>query len=118
VSQRLVPKADGSGRVAALETLPGILPLWNLIRDQKTFQLPSLMQRGKGLGIVRLDDSLGELVADGTIDRDAAIAVSSTFEDADASLREASHRGEPPVQEERGSLLERAGAFFTKRGGP
>jgi twitching motility protein PilT len=38
-----------------------------LIRDNKTYQIPSLQQRGKALGIVRLDDSLGELVKGGKI---------------------------------------------------
>ncbi len=65
ISQRLVPNADRSGMVAAVELLPGSPPLWALIRDGKTFQIPSLQQRGKALGIVRLDDSLADLVRSG-----------------------------------------------------
>lgn len=65
ISQRLVPNADRSGMVAAAELLPGSSPLWALIRDGKTFQIPSLQQRGKALGIVRLDDSLADLVRTG-----------------------------------------------------
>jgi twitching motility protein PilT len=49
----------------AVELLPGSPALWALIRDNKTFQIPSLQQRGKALGIVRLDDSLAELVQKG-----------------------------------------------------
>jgi len=65
ISQRLVPNATRTGMVAAAELLPGSPPLWALIRDGKTFQIPSLQQRGKALGIVRLDDSLAELVRSG-----------------------------------------------------
>jgi twitching motility protein PilT len=65
ISQRLVPTADRAGVHAAAELLPGTPPLWALIRDGKTFQIPSLQQRGKALGIVRLDDSLAELVRQG-----------------------------------------------------
>jgi twitching motility protein PilT len=73
VAQRLVPRADASGVVAAVEILPGIVPLWNLIREQKTYQIASLQQRGRGLGIVRLDESLLELVKSGTVTREAAL---------------------------------------------
>jgi twitching motility protein PilT len=65
VSQRLLPGANGQGMVAAVELLPGSVALGNLIRDNKTFQIPSLQQRGKALGIVRFDDSLAELVRSG-----------------------------------------------------
>ncbi|MDB4974435.1 MAG: Twitching motility protein PilT [Myxococcaceae bacterium] len=65
ISQRLVPSADRKTVKAAVELLPGSSPLWALIRDNKTFQIPSLQQRGKSLGIVRLDDSLAELVRSG-----------------------------------------------------
>ena len=65
VSQRLVPSADRKSMHAAVELLPGSSALWALIRDNKTFQIPSLQQRGKALGIIRLDDSLADLVRAG-----------------------------------------------------
>ncbi|MEY4512472.1 MAG: hypothetical protein RLZZ450_4594 [Pseudomonadota bacterium] len=65
ISQRLVPSTDRKSVKAAVELLPGSPPLWALIRDNKTFQIPSLQQRGKALGIVRLDDSLADLVRSG-----------------------------------------------------
>jgi twitching motility protein PilT len=67
VSQRLVRGVDGSRVVAAAEVLPGSIALWNLIRENKTYQIPSLQQRGKAMGIVRLDDSLAELVRAGKV---------------------------------------------------
>jgi twitching motility protein PilT len=62
ISQRLLPTADRRQLCAAAEVLPGSTPLWNLIRENRTFQITSLQQRGKSLGIIRLDDSLLELV--------------------------------------------------------
>lgn len=78
VGQRLVPSVDRTRMHAAVELLTGTVALWNLIRDEKTFQIPSLQQRGKALGIVRLDDSLAELVRAGKVDRDAALAVAES----------------------------------------
>lgn len=75
VSQRLVPTKDGTGVAAAVELLPGSVALWSLIRDAKTFQIPSLQQRGKGFGIIRLDESLLDLVRAGRITKEAALAV-------------------------------------------
>ena len=72
VSQRLVRGVDGSRVLAAAEVLPGSVALWNLIRENKTYQIPSLQQRGKSLGIVRLDDSLGDLVRGGKVTLDEA----------------------------------------------
>ncbi|MEY4578808.1 MAG: hypothetical protein RL701_3511 [Pseudomonadota bacterium] len=65
ISQRLMPTADRKQLCAAAEVLPGSTPLWNLIRENRTYQITSLQQRGKSLGIVRLDDSLFDLVKSG-----------------------------------------------------
>lgn len=74
VSQRLVPREDGRGRVVAAELLTGGMALWTLIRDDKLFQLPSLLQRGRGFGMIRIEDSLNELLAAGVISIDTAKA--------------------------------------------
>ncbi|MFI5308104.1 MAG: PilT/PilU family type 4a pilus ATPase [Polyangiales bacterium] len=62
VSQRLVPKASGKGRVPAIELMMVTHAVSNLIREDKTHQLPSVMQTGKAAGMITLDDSLDELV--------------------------------------------------------
>ncbi len=67
VSQQLVPKADGSGRVIALEIMVNTPAVGNLIRESKTFMLPGIIQTGKKLGMKLMDDSLLELVQQGTI---------------------------------------------------
>ncbi|MEW6349178.1 MAG: type IV pilus twitching motility protein PilT [Thermodesulfobacteriota bacterium] len=61
VTQRLVPNKGWSGLVLATEILLGTLPIANLIRSQKTFQIRSAMTTSRGLGMQLLDDNLMEL---------------------------------------------------------
>jgi twitching motility protein PilT len=61
IAQTLCKKIGG-GRVAALEVLIVTSAISNLIREAKTFQIPSLMQVGKAIGMVTLNDALMELV--------------------------------------------------------
>jgi twitching motility protein PilT len=68
-SQRLVLRADGKGRVAALELMVANKAVANLIRENKTFQLRSVMQTGAAQGMRSLDAALEELVKAGTITR-------------------------------------------------
>jgi twitching motility protein PilT len=87
VGQRLVPNLDRSGVHAAVELLPGSLALSALIRDNKTFQIPSLQQRGKGVGITRLDDSLAELVRGSRVAPEDALAVAEAPAELMATLK-------------------------------
>jgi twitching motility protein PilT len=61
IAQTLCKKIGG-GRAAALEVLIVTSAMSNLIREAKTFQIPSMMQVGKALGMVTLNDALLELV--------------------------------------------------------
>ncbi len=61
IAQTLCRKVGG-GRVAALEVLITTPALSNLIREGKTFQIPSMMQVGKASGMVTLNDALMDLV--------------------------------------------------------
>ncbi len=53
--------------VLAVEILIGTLPMANLIKDGKVFQIPSMMQTGKSIGMRQMDDSLLSLVEEGRI---------------------------------------------------
>jgi twitching motility protein PilT len=66
ISQTLCKKIGG-GRVAAREVLLSIPAVTNLIREGKTFQIPTVMQTSKRLGMVTLNDALLELVDGGLI---------------------------------------------------
>jgi twitching motility protein PilT len=72
VSQQLVPRADGQGRVLALEILVNNPAVQNLIREAKTFMLPGVIQTGRKLGMRLMDDSLLDLVNKGIISKEEA----------------------------------------------
>jgi twitching motility protein PilT len=65
-------KKKGGGRVAAREVLLSIPAVSNLIREGKTFQIPSIMQTNKRAGMVTLNDSLLELVDQGLVEPEEA----------------------------------------------
>jgi twitching motility protein PilT len=67
IAQTLLPK-KGGGRVAALEVLIVTPAISNLIREGKTFQIPSAMQTGKTHGMVMLNEALFEHVQNGTVE--------------------------------------------------
>src|SRR5947209_1353418 len=67
ISQQLVPRADGTGRVVALETLTNTPAVANVIREAKTYMLPGIIQTGKKLGMQLMDDALAALRDQGLI---------------------------------------------------
>jgi twitching motility protein PilT len=67
VSQILVRRADGRGRVAAFETLVAISSVRNSIRERKTHQISSVIQTGQQHGMITLDQSLSQLARAGVI---------------------------------------------------
>ena len=75
ISQRLVPTADGKGRLPALELLVVNRAIGNMIRDEKTVQIRSSMQTGKSHGMYLLEQSLNELVESGKITREVALEI-------------------------------------------
>ncbi len=70
ISQQLVPRLDGSGRIMALEILINTPAVANCIREGKTFMLPGVMQTGKAVGMITMDDSLQNLYSAGLISRE------------------------------------------------
>ena len=89
VAQRLLPNPQGTGVVAAVELLVGVLALANLIRDNKLFHLPNLMMRGRAFGMLRLDDSLLELVRAGKLAEDVALRHADSKKEMLAALHPA-----------------------------
>ena len=67
VAQRLIPRADGTGRVLALEILVRNDAITNCIKEGNTHQIYSMMQIGKEDGMLTLDSSLAELFKNGLI---------------------------------------------------
>jgi twitching motility protein PilT len=78
VCHALMPKASGSGRVAALEILVANPAIRNLIRDDKIHQIYGTMQAGQEkYGMQTMNQSLARLVEKRLITRDEAASVSS-----------------------------------------
>ena len=73
VSQTLCRRLGG-GRVAAREVLLAVPAVANLIREGKTFQIPTVMQTSRRLGMVTLNDALLDLVDAGAVDPAEAYA--------------------------------------------
>jgi twitching motility protein PilT len=89
VAQTLLKK-KGGGRIAALEILVVTPAISNLIREGKTFQIPSIMQTGKNIGMQMLNDSILDHVKAGLVEP-----------------QEAYDRA--PAKKEMGNLLTRSG---------
>ncbi|MBS7239693.1 MAG: type IV pilus twitching motility protein PilT, partial [Acetatifactor sp.] len=76
ITQQLIPTANGEGRVIATEVMIANFAISNLIRENKTIQIPSLLQSGRREGMHTLNDDLVRLVQDDKITRDTALKVS------------------------------------------
>ena len=74
ISQQLVPRADGKGRVLVLEILTNTPAVANVIRESRTFMLPGIIQTGKKQGMQLMDDALAEAYRNGLISSEEALA--------------------------------------------
>ncbi|MGA2775105.1 MAG: type IV pilus twitching motility protein PilT [Candidatus Omnitrophota bacterium] len=74
VSQLLLPRVGGKGRVLATEIMIGTPGIRNLIREQEVEQIPTLMQTGTQYGMRTMDKSLKDLVTSGAITLDIALS--------------------------------------------
>ena len=76
ITKALLPKIGG-GRVAAYEILVATPAVRSLIRQNKSFQIPSAMQTGKRQGMQTLDDALADLIRSGKVTLDTALSVAN-----------------------------------------
>jgi twitching motility protein PilT len=74
ISQQLVPRVDGTGRVLALETLTNTPAVANVIREARTYMLPGIIQTGKKQGMQLMADALAALRDQGLISAEEADA--------------------------------------------
>ena len=73
VSQQLLPKADGSGRVAAFEVMMATTAIRNLIREEKIHQIDTAIQTGSKFKMQSMDNSLLDLYKRGVITKEVAL---------------------------------------------
>ena len=84
--QTLVPKADGKGRVAAVEVMLAYPAIRNTIREGRIYQIPNAMVTQVRLGMVLLDSVLVRLYKAGTISYESMFAVCNDPEDVNKLL--------------------------------
>jgi twitching motility protein PilT len=92
VAQTLLKK-KGGGRIAALEILIVTSAIANMIREGKTFQINSIMQTGKGLGMQTLGDAMLDLVKAGLVEPDEAYDRHPHKKEFGSTLTRAGFRG-------------------------
>jgi twitching motility protein PilT len=78
ITQTLLQKAKGKGRVMACEILIMTPAVRALIRDEKIEQIPSMMQAGKKHGMQTLNDALYQLYVGREVTKDECLRVTST----------------------------------------
>ncbi len=72
IAQQLLPR-EGGGRVAAFEVMLAVPAIRNLIREEKSFQIPSIIQTNKKIGMQTMDDAIYDLFMKSYIDAETAI---------------------------------------------
>jgi twitching motility protein PilT len=72
--QVLVPRADGKGRIAAVEVMLANAAVRNLIREGKIYQLPNVIRTHRDIGMITLDESLANLYRKHIISGETLIA--------------------------------------------
>ncbi len=73
IAQQLLPRAEG-GRVAAFEVMLATPSVRNLIREGKSFQIPSMIQTSKKIGMQTMDDTIYDLYMRRVITAEVAVA--------------------------------------------
>ena len=89
ISQQLIPRADGQGRVLALETLTNTPAVANVIREARTYMLPGIIQTGKKQGMQLMDDAIFDLYNEGLISAEEAYMRSEQKQEMRARLKSA-----------------------------
>lgn len=73
ISQQLIPAVHRKGRVAAFEVMHGTVPIRNLIREGKAYQIATVLQTSRKDGMMTMDDALIDLYMNGKISPEDAI---------------------------------------------
>jgi len=74
ISQTLFTRIDRPGMVPAVETLLATPAVRNLIREDRTFEIPNVIETNRAIGMCSLDTSIAELYFNGSISKEDAIA--------------------------------------------
>jgi twitching motility protein PilT len=101
ISQRLLPRKEGGGRVAAVEVMLNNARISDLIRDQKTEEITDAIAEGQFFDMQTFSQALIELVLAGDVDREVAANASSNRHDFLVALEQALKRQAAGVETDR-----------------
>ena len=87
VSQQLIARDKVKGRVAAFEVMHNTVAIKNLIRENKTFQITSMIQTNKKLGMQTMDDALFDLFISGQISAESALNYAQDTQNMERKLK-------------------------------
>jgi len=91
IAQRLLPRRDGTGRVAAFEVLLGTMPMRAMIRDKRTHQLKGTMETASRDGMITLESALKILLDENLITRETYLAVAGTSSAVESAAADFKH---------------------------
>ena len=80
IAQKLLQNKEGNGRIPASEMMIANSAIRNLIREDKIYQIPTIIQAGAQEGMHTLDQDLQRLIQKGNIDKDSAIKIADNPE--------------------------------------
>ncbi len=93
LSQVLLPRADGKGRIAAFEIMLHTYAIGNLIRESRTYEIPSVLEMSSQRGMQTLDQALRRLVEAGLVTIDEALVRAHKPQDLKSKLLHATAPG-------------------------
>jgi twitching motility protein PilT len=94
LSQLLLPRADGTGRVALFEIMVATYAIRNLIRDKKFHQIPAMIEMGRQHGMQTFRQAVKDLVSNGIINPEEMLLRTSRWEELETTLSSQSPIGE------------------------
>lgn len=86
ISQHLIPTVDNNSRVAAFEVMHANVAIKNMIREGKTFQVGTVIQTNKKLGMQTMDDAIVEHYMRGTINKENALGFAIDYAAMDKKI--------------------------------
>jgi twitching motility protein PilT len=86
ISQVLLPRAEGRGRVAGFEVMLMNAAIGNLIRKSETNKIPSTIQTSRRAGMITLDDYILDLIQRGVVTREVGLGAAQDARDLEARL--------------------------------
>ncbi len=88
VSQSLLHRADGKGRVAAFEVMVATNAIRTLIRDDKVTQIQGFIETGQAEGMMSMNQSIGKLLLSGVITKEEAMSIAPTVKEAENRVKD------------------------------